>query len=62
VTEASNEDLVLAAARVAGIEIPSADFPSLAAAFANQRAAIAALETVDASELEPVVTLDPRWR
>lgn len=61
-TESAPEELVEAAARVAGIEIPNADFPSLAAAFANQLTAIAALETVDATELEPAVTLDPRWR
>jgi hypothetical protein len=61
-TDGDHDELVAAAARVAGIEIPNADFPSLTAAYANQLAAIAALETVDASELEPVVTMDPRWK
>lgn len=61
-TDGAHEELVAAAARVAGIEIPNADFPSLVAAFANQLGAIAALEEVDAAELEPVVTFDPRWR
>ena len=58
----ANDELVAAAARVAGIDVPNDDFPSLTAAFANQLQAIAALESVDASELEPVVALDPRWR
>lgn len=61
-TDGIHEELVEAAARVADIEIPTLDFPLLTAAFANQLAAIAALEAVDASELEPATTLDPRWR
>ena len=61
-TDANHEELVQAAARVAGIDVPNADFPSLTAAFANQLAAIAALETVDVSEVEPIAAFDPRWR
>jgi hypothetical protein len=56
------DELLAAAARAAGIELPEADLPSVRAAFANQIEAIAALEAVDASELEPVSTFDPRWR
>ena len=61
-TDHAPEELVAEAARVAGIEIPNEDLPSLTAAFANQLQAIAALEKVDASVLEPVSTFDPRWR
>ena len=61
-TDHAPEELVAEAARVAGIEIPNEDLPSLTVAFANQLQAIAALEKVDASVLEPVSTFDPRWR
>ena len=55
-TDHAPEELVAEAARVAGIEIPNEDLPSLTAAFANQ------LQAIAASVLEPVSTFDPRWR
>jgi hypothetical protein len=58
----SDESTIAALSKVAGIEIPEADLPSLSAAFANQLQAMATLDDLDLDDAEPIVSFDPRWR
>jgi len=49
-------------AAVAGIEIPDEDMEPLIGAFKNHLAGMAALDSLDLEEHDPIVTFDPRWQ
>jgi Asp-tRNA(Asn)/Glu-tRNA(Gln) amidotransferase C subunit len=51
-----------ALARVAQIDVPEEDRELLRLVFENQSRAIDQLDSVDVSEVEPIVSFDPRWR
>jgi Asp-tRNA(Asn)/Glu-tRNA(Gln) amidotransferase C subunit len=53
---------VLVLARLGGIEIPPEDLMEVRAVLAGHLGAIAVLDELDLTDVEPVVHFDPRWR
>jgi hypothetical protein len=56
-----NADSVRLLAQVVGISVPEEDMDSVIAALRSYRSAFSALETLDLTEVDPVVVTDPRW-
>jgi hypothetical protein len=54
-------DTVRRLAEVAGITVPAEDVDSVVAALRAYRSAFRPLETLDLTEVDPVVVTDPRW-
>jgi Asp-tRNA(Asn)/Glu-tRNA(Gln) amidotransferase C subunit len=57
----TSED-VLVLARLGGVEIPLEDLMEVRAVLADHLGAIAVLDELDLTDVEPVVHFDPRWR
>lgn len=57
-----SSELVETLARAAGFELPDEDRELLAALLGNQLEAIRSLEELDVTDVEPIVSFDPRWR
>lgn len=54
-------DTVRRLAEVAGITVPAEDMDSVVAALRAYRSAFKPLESLDLTEVDPVVVTDPRW-
>jgi Asp-tRNA(Asn)/Glu-tRNA(Gln) amidotransferase C subunit len=54
-------DTVRQLAQVVGIALPEEDVDSVVAALRSYRSAFSVLETLDLTEVDPVVVTDPRW-
>jgi hypothetical protein len=55
-------DVIRTLAAVAGITVPPEDVEPLVAAYRNHLAGMAALESLELDEHDPIVTFDARWQ
>jgi hypothetical protein len=57
----ADQKVIETLAAVAGIVVPEGDREILAGALENQLAGAAALLNIEAADVEPIVSFDPRW-
>lgn len=55
-------DSVRMLAKAVGITLPEEDVEPVTAALRGYKAAFRAIEALDLSEVDPVLTMDPRWK
>jgi Asp-tRNA(Asn)/Glu-tRNA(Gln) amidotransferase C subunit len=54
-------ELVRQLAGVAGLRIPDEDLEEVRAALAKYRVVFAPVEALDLTDVDPALTMDPRW-